>query len=128
MGEPVRIYDLARHMIHLSGLVVRDTDHPNGDIAIETTGLRPGEKLYEELLIGDNVMSTSHSRIMRAEEEKLPWEQLKGYLNELEGAVVSNSAEQARDVLLSAVQGYEPQCGIEDVLHTEEERSSAHAI
>jgi FlaA1/EpsC-like NDP-sugar epimerase len=121
MGEPVRIYDLARHMIHLSGLEVRDVEHPDGDIAIETTGLRPGEKLYEELLIGDNVMPTSHSRIMRAQEEKLPWEQIKGYLKEFEDAVVSNNAELAREVLLSAVQGYEPQCGIEDVLHTVEE-------
>jgi len=117
MGEPVRIYDLAQHMIRLSGLDVRDADHPDGDIAIKTTGLRPGEKLYEELLIGDNVMSTGHSRIMRAEEEKLSWDRLKGYIDELEVAVASNSAEQGRDVLLSAVQGYEPQCGIEDVLY-----------
>jgi FlaA1/EpsC-like NDP-sugar epimerase len=121
MGEPVRIYDLARHMVRLSGLDVRDAGHPDGDIAIETTGLRPGEKLYEELLIGDNVMSTSHSRIMRAEEERLPWEQLKGYLNELENAVALNNAEMSREVLLEAVRGYKPQCDIEDVLFSRKE-------
>ena len=120
MGEPVRIYDLARHMIQLSGLEVRDAEHPNGDIEIRTTGLRPGEKLYEELLIGENVMMTSHARIMRTEEEMLPWEQLEGYLKELEDTVLDNSAESAREVLQLAVRGYQPQCGNQDVLSTAE--------
>ncbi|MDH5571957.1 MAG: polysaccharide biosynthesis protein, partial [Gammaproteobacteria bacterium] len=73
MGEPVRIYDMARHMISLSGLTVRDENNPYGDISIEVTHLRPGEKLYEELLLGENVTGTIHSRILRAQEVELPW-------------------------------------------------------
>ena len=72
MGQPVRILDMAHSMIRLSGFEVRDEAHPDGDIEIRFTGLRPGEKLYEELLIGENALSTRHSRIMRAEEEVLP--------------------------------------------------------
>ncbi|END2132197.1 polysaccharide biosynthesis protein, partial [Shigella sonnei] len=74
MGDPVKIYDLAKRMIRLSGLSVRDDKNPDGDIAIEVTGLRPGEKLYEELLIGDSVQGTSHPRIMTANEVMLPWQ------------------------------------------------------
>ena len=73
MGKPVKIVDLARRMVHLSGLELRDEAHPDGDIAIEVVGLRPGEKLYEELLIGDNVEGTSHPLIMRAYEHEVPW-------------------------------------------------------
>ena len=73
MGKPVKIIDLARRMIHLSGLELRDEEHPDGDIAIEIVGLRPGEKLYEELLIGENVEGTSHPLIMRAYEHEVPW-------------------------------------------------------
>ncbi|WP_348240277.1 polysaccharide biosynthesis protein, partial [Salmonella enterica] len=72
MGEPVRILDLARRMIHLMGATVRDEDNPDGDIEIKFTGLRPGEKLYEELLIGSNVAGTDHPSIMRADEPHLP--------------------------------------------------------
>ncbi len=80
MGEPVRIVDLARKMIHLMGYEAREESNPNGDIAIEYSGLRPGEKLFEELLIGDNVSGTQHPRIMRAEEVTIAWETLHGYL------------------------------------------------
>ncbi|MCD8539720.1 MAG: polysaccharide biosynthesis protein, partial [Leadbetterella sp.] len=73
MGEPVKIFDLAKRMIELSGLTVKDANQPTGDIEISITGLRPGEKLYEELLIGDNPQSTTHPRIMRASEEFLSW-------------------------------------------------------
>jgi FlaA1/EpsC-like NDP-sugar epimerase len=73
MGQPVRIADVARRMIHLSGLTVRDEENPEGDIEIQFTGLRPGEKLYEELLIGSNVTGTEHPMIMRAIEHSLPW-------------------------------------------------------
>lgn len=116
MGEPVRIYDLATHMIKLSGLDVRDENNPDGDIAIQVTGLRPGEKLYEELLIGDNVSDTTHPRIMRAEEEVIPWEQLQVFIDELSFIDRHNDASKVRDVLLRVVQGYLPQCGIVDVL------------
>ena len=83
MGEPVRILDLARKMIRLSGLKVKDKLNPNGDIEIRYTGLRPGEKLYEELLIGDNVSETSNPMIMRAKEEMLAWDELKLILDGL---------------------------------------------
>ncbi|HBD6986194.1 TPA: polysaccharide biosynthesis protein, partial [Shigella sonnei] len=86
MGDPVKIYDLAKRMIRLSGLSVRDDKNPDGDIAIEVTGLRPGEKLYEELLIGDSVQGTSHPRIMTANEVMLPWQELSLLLKELDQA------------------------------------------
>jgi len=75
MGEPVKIVDLAKNLIQLSGLEVKSSDNPNGDIEIKFTGLRPGEKLYEELLIGDNVEGTDHERIMTANEQFLPLEE-----------------------------------------------------
>lgn len=87
MGEPVRIADLARSMIRLSGLSVRDADNPDGDVEITETGLRPGEKLYEELLIGDNPEPTNHPRIMRARERLLSWRELKSTLEEFDAAI-----------------------------------------
>ncbi|MDG6404389.1 polysaccharide biosynthesis protein, partial [Pseudomonas quasicaspiana] len=83
MGEPVKIVDLAEKMVHLSGLSIRSEKNPQGDISIEFTGLRPGEKLYEELLIGDNVVSTQHPMIMSANEDYLSWEKMKDYLDQL---------------------------------------------
>jgi UDP-N-acetylglucosamine 4,6-dehydratase len=77
MGEPMHTVDLAKKMIHLSGLEVKDEFNPDGDIEIEFNGLRPGEKLYEELLIGDNVSETDNPMIIRAEEEMLAWDDLK---------------------------------------------------
>ena len=117
MGEPVKIIDLARKMIHLSGLEVKDGDHPDGDIEIQIIGLRPGEKLYEELLIGDNVLSTDHSMIMRAEEEKIPWIELQSILVDLESAVLNGDFEKMRSIMMKAVPGFVPQCEIRDVLY-----------
>lgn len=117
MGEPVRIIELARHMIRLSGLDVRDETQPDGDIEIQITGLRPGEKLYEELLIGENVNETSHPSILRAEEEALDWARLESYLARLESAMQSHDQQVIRDVLLEAVKGFNPQCGIEDLVY-----------
>jgi FlaA1/EpsC-like NDP-sugar epimerase len=108
MGKPVRIRDLAEKMIHLMGLSVRDSSHPEGDIEIRYTGLRPAEKLYEELLIGNNVMGTEHPSIMRAEEDFLPWEELKVLLDQLWAACQRLDCTKARDVLLRAVVGYAP--------------------
>jgi FlaA1/EpsC-like NDP-sugar epimerase len=104
-------------MIRLSGLEVRDETHPDGDIEIQITGLRPGEKLYEELLIGDNVTETSHPAIMRAEEESLAWDKIETYLSRLELATQNHDQQTIRDVLLEAVKGFEPQCGIEDIVY-----------
>lgn len=116
MGEPIRIVDLAKRMIHLSGLEIKDENHPNGDIEIHFTGLRAGEKLYEELLIGDNVSKTTHPRIMRAEESMIPWTELKIMLKALEQATKEDDFEQIRAVLQQAVSGFVPQCEIGDLL------------
>jgi FlaA1/EpsC-like NDP-sugar epimerase len=116
MGEPVRILDLAKRMIHLSGLEIKDQAHPDGEIEICFTGLRPGEKLYEELLIGDNVTETEHPRIMRAEEHVIAWDELSGRLARLEKAAERDDPGQIREILLGTVSGFAPQCGIEDLL------------
>jgi FlaA1/EpsC-like NDP-sugar epimerase len=108
MGQPVKIIDLARRMIHLSGLEVRDEENPNGDIAIEVTGLRPGEKLYEELLIGDNVEGTSHPLIMRAYEHEVPWALLEERLARLDAACKDFDFEQVLALLGLLVQEYRP--------------------
>lgn len=108
MGQPVRIIDLARRMVHLSGLEVRDEEHPEGDIAIETVGLRPGEKLYEELLIGDNVEGTSHPLIMRAYEHEVPWEVLTERLSQLDVACKAFDFEKVLSLLGVLVQEYVP--------------------
>ena len=106
MGEPVRILDLARRMIELSGMSLRDAAHPQGDIAIEIIGLRPGEKLYEELLIGDNPQATAHPRIMQAREAFLAWEALEPLLQTLQQAGQSDAWEPMQAVLRRCVQGY----------------------
>lgn len=110
MGRPVKIIDLARRMVHLSGLELRDEAHPDGDIAIEVVGLRPGEKLYEELLIGENVEGTSHPLIMRAYEHELPWETLTEDLELLARASQSFDYEQVLALLASLVKEYVPTC------------------
>lgn len=114
MGKPVRIEDLARRMISLMGLTVRDEEHPEGDIEIQYIGLRPAEKLYEELLIGSNVTGTEHSRILRADEDCLSYEELVALLRELRQAAESFSFDTARDVLIRAVRGYDPDSDLED--------------
>jgi FlaA1/EpsC-like NDP-sugar epimerase len=116
MGRPVRIEDLARRMIHLMGLTVRDEDQPEGDIAIEYTGLRPAEKLYEELMIGTNVMGTEHPMIMRAMEESLSWPQMQEYLEDLLSAAGHFDCERIRELLLASVSGYLPNNGVEDLV------------
>lgn len=108
MGDAVKIVDLARKMIHLSGLEVRDEINPDGDIEIQYSGLRPGEKLYEELLIGDNVSGTEHPQIMRAEEIELPWALLQEKLNRLDVASHQFDCEAVRNILLEAIDGYRP--------------------
>lgn len=117
MGEPVKIAVLAEKMIHLSGLSIRSDKTPHGDIAIEFTGLRPGEKLYEELLIGDNVSPTEHPMIMRANEEHLPWEQFKERLGDLLSAVECDDYERVRQLLRETVNGYKPEGEIVDWIH-----------
>jgi FlaA1/EpsC-like NDP-sugar epimerase len=108
MGQPVRIMDLARRMVQLSGLSVRDAEHPTGDIEIAVTGLRPGEKLYEELLIGDNPEPTEHPRIMKAHEPFVPWAMLQQELTVLEQAANVNDAVAIKAFMGQHVQGYQP--------------------
>lgn len=117
MGKPVKIVDLARRMIHLSGYSVLDENHPDGDIAIQFSGLRPGEKLYEELLIGDDVTGTAHPRIMKAHEKFIPREQLEGILAQLFEACSLNSMNTLRDILCAHVSGFLPESDIRDHLH-----------
>ena len=114
MGESVRIFDLAKRLIRLSGLEIKNDDNPDGDIEIKCTGLRPGEKLYEELLIGDNVIPTSHERIMSALETRLSVKELDVVLNNLKKAVKANNAEQIRQILQKAPTGYTPSSDIVD--------------
>jgi FlaA1/EpsC-like NDP-sugar epimerase len=116
MGKLVKIDDLARKMIHLSGLEIKDESHPDGDIEICYTGLRPGEKLYEELLIDDNVTQTEHPLIMRAEEIFLPWDELKEIINSLRLAVDECDQKEIRELLIRAIPGFSPQCDIVDPL------------
>jgi FlaA1/EpsC-like NDP-sugar epimerase len=116
MGQPVRIIDLARRMVKLSGFTVRDENRPDGDIAIEVTGLRPGEKLYEELLIGDNPVATLHPRILKAHEEFVPWEDFRGDLELLKQAVKSNDTAALRTLLLKHVSGFTPDAQDSDLV------------
>ena len=117
MGKPVRIDDLAKKMIRLSGLEVKDESNPDGDIEINYTGLRPGEKLFEELLIGDNVDDTNHALIVRAEEDMLTWEELEPIFDELSKALKDCDQELLRSLLKKIVPGFQPQCDIEDILY-----------
>lgn len=121
MGQSVKIIDLARRMIELSGLTVRDEKNLEGDIEIETTGLRPGEKLYEELLIGDNPKPTSHQRIMKAHEDFIPWDMLKDSLRSLEMALSANDVGIVRLMMEKLVNGYTPNENIVDWVYMEQE-------
>ena len=121
MGQPVKIIDLARRMIELSGLTVSDEQNPDGDIAVEITGLRPGEKLYEELLIGENPEPTSHARIMKAREDFIPWAELEEKLESLKMALNLNDVGVIQQMMLSLVRGYSPSSGLVDWVYLEQE-------
>ena len=108
MGKPIRIADLARRMLHLSGLTARDEQNPEGDIEIRFTGLRPAEKLFEELLIGNNVSGTEHPMILRAMEYSLPWDKMQELLQKLLVAMGQFDVRMSRELLLQAVKEYQP--------------------
>jgi FlaA1/EpsC-like NDP-sugar epimerase len=126
MGEPVKILDLAERMVHLSGLALRSESDDRGSIEIKLVGLRPGEKLYEELLIGDNVDGTEHPLIMRAEESMIAWPVLQARLDSLELACKNFDYEEVRKMLLELVKEYQPQCGIEDMIWCQERNQPFH--
>lgn len=127
MGQSVRIMDLARRMIELYGLTLKDEQNPDGDIEMEITGLRPGEKLYEELLIGNDPRPTSHSRIMKAHEDFFPWGELEGRLNALEMALNVNDVGVIRLMLEKLVPGYTPSDEIVDWVYLEHEAEALAA-
>jgi FlaA1/EpsC-like NDP-sugar epimerase len=124
MGQPVKIIDLARRMVELSGLTVRDEQRPDGDIELNVTGLRPGEKLYEELLIGDNPQPTQHPRIMKAQEQFLSWPLLEPKLNALSLAMSVNDVSLIRGLLQQMVSGYQPSGEVVDWVHMALEREA----
>ena len=117
MGEPVKIIDLAKKVIELSGLKIKDDENPNGDVAIEISGLRPGEKLYEELLIGENPEPTEHHKIMKANEDFLAWGTLQDRLYDLEKAVDENDIHEIRRLMMDLVEGFKPESKIVDLMH-----------
>ena len=121
MGQPVKIFDLAKRMVELSGLTLQDEQNPDGDIAIEVTGLRPGEKLFEELLIGDNPKPTIHTCIMKANEDFMDWEELEGKLNALEVALSVNDVGVIRLMMKQLVSGCIPSDDIVDWVYLEQE-------
>jgi FlaA1/EpsC-like NDP-sugar epimerase len=121
MCQSVKIMDLARRMIELSGLTVKDEQNPDGDIEIEISGLRPGEKLYEELLIGDNPKPTSHARIMKAHEEFIQWAELENKLNSLQMALNVNDVGVIRLMMQQLIAGYTPNDEIVDWVYLEQE-------
>ena len=117
MGEPVNIYELAKRLINISGMEVKDESNPEGDIEIIFTGLRTGEKLYEELLIGDNVSTTEHKQILRAEEDFIDANELEKYLVLLKEAEKKGDVQALKDILKKAVSGFTPSEEIVDVVY-----------
>lgn len=126
MGEPVKIADLARKMIHLMGLDEKSEEHPEGDIEIIYTGLRPGEKLYEELLIGDNPQGTAHPRIMMAREVSLPWAQVDELLGKFTRASQMFDCAAAVELLKEARTGYSPNDQVADLVWCSDSHTSSH--
>ena len=118
MGQPVKIKELAEKLIRLSGLKVKDENFPEGDIEIKYTGLRAGEKLYEELLIGDNVSKTENPLIMRAKEDKFEWVDLKSLLDKLSVSNKKSDHNSTREILKKIVSGFSPEGTIKDILYT----------
>jgi FlaA1/EpsC-like NDP-sugar epimerase len=116
MGQPVRIDDLARRMIALSGHTVRDHQQPEGDIEIQYSGLRPGEKLYEELLIGNNPAGTEHPMIMQATEHAPEWEVVKRQLDQMSDALATFDSARGRALLVEAVAEYTPSHRLHDLV------------
>ena len=127
MGEAIKILDMAKRMIRLSGFEIRDESNPDGDIEIVFTGLRPGEKLYEELLIGENVVPTQHPLIMSANEDCLPWESLSGYIDQFEETINQHDVERSRALLVDSVKGFNPQCEVADLVQEKKSQKTRSA-
>lgn len=128
MGQPVKIIDLARRMVELSGLSVLDESNPHGDIALKITTLRPGEKLYEELLIGDKPLPTTHPRIMKANEDFLPLEEFTARMWIMSEALDVNDVPMIRSLLKDLVHGYQPDSNVVDWVYLEKSSALAHQL
>jgi FlaA1/EpsC-like NDP-sugar epimerase len=128
MHEPIRIVDLAKKMVHLMGYDVKDENSYKGDIAIEYTGLRPGEKLFEELLIGESVTGTEHPKIMRAEEDALAWVELQPLIARLQNACKTMDLPEIRAILMHAVDGFEPKELLSDPLWRAADKTDDHQV
>ena len=124
MGQPIKVMDLARRMIELSGLIVKDEQNPDGDIEIKIPSLRPGEKLYEELIIGNNPTPTSHPKILRAREDFMMWPEMESKLDALETAMNANDVSATRLIMEQLVNGYTPRGKIVDWVSLEKTASS----
>ena len=124
MGQPIKVMDLARRMIELSGLIVKDEQNPDGDIEIKITGLRPGEKLYEELIIGNNPTPTFHPKIFKAREDFIMWPEMESKLDALETAMNANDVSATRLMIEQLVNGYTPSGKIVDWVSLEKTASS----
>jgi FlaA1/EpsC-like NDP-sugar epimerase len=120
MGEPVKVLDLAKKLVRLSGFELKDKENPNGEIEIIFTGLRPGEKLYEELLIGDNVSTTIHNKILRAEEGYLTKSELDRFLELIEKEEKKNNVVGLKKILEEAIPGFIPDQESVDVLYLQQ--------
>ncbi len=116
MGESVKIFELAKRMVHLAGLKIKDDANPDGDIEIVFTGLRPGEKLYEETLIGEQAQATRHPRILRENEEQLSWHELSTVMDDFRTLCIRGDCGRARELLQQLVIEYKPQCEIQDYM------------
>ena len=125
MGDPVKIYDLAKKMIQLSGFKLKDEDNPSGDIEILITGLRPGEKLYEELLIENNSLSTKHPKIYKAQDYFVPWNELENEILNLEKAIQQNDLKKIINLLSKLVKGYNPSEVIVDYVFNEKLKNNS---
>ena len=126
MGESVKINDLINKMINLSGFTVKDLKNPNGDIEIKIVGLRPGEKLYEELLIGDNPQRTNHSKIQKTSDPSIPFNELEPDLNILKDLLENNSASEVKDLLYKILKSYKSNSEIVDHIHVEQVSSNKY--
>ena len=123
MGESVKIKDLIYRIVKLSGLTVKDKDNLDGDIEIKITGLRPGEKLYEELLLGNNPQKTKHPKIQKAQEPFIPWVQLEIDLNTLKELIIHNKVQDIKYMLKKIVDDYDPINKIVDHVYNEQTNS-----
>ena len=119
MGEPISIKELIYNIVSLSGLSVKDEENPEGDIEIKITGLRPGEKLYEELLLGDNPQETDHEKIQKANDPFIPLSQLDNHLNVLSSLITNNSVLEVKNILKKILISYSPDNNIVDHIFNE---------